>query len=44
MHWFTTIIAYAHHPEVSYGLESVDGDPVEIGMYRVKPFQLTRVA
>ncbi len=44
MHWFTTIIAYAHHPEVSYGLEPVDGDPVEVGMYRVRPFQLTRIA
>ena len=43
MHWLTTIIAYAHHPEVHYGLEDVEGKPVEVGMYRVAPFQLTRM-
>ncbi len=31
LHWLTTIIAYAHHPEVSYGLVSVEGEPVEVG-------------
>ena len=43
LHWLTTIIAYAHHPEVSYGLEMVEGEPVRIGQYRVAPFDLTRV-
>lgn len=37
-----TIIAYADHPEVKYGIELVDGDPVEIGPYRVVPFQLAK--
>ncbi len=42
LHWFTTIIAYAHHPEVAYGLEVLDGEPVQIGPYRVAPFLLAR--
>ena len=37
LHWLTTIIAYAHHPDVSYGLVVVDGEPVEAGPYRVAP-------
>lgn len=43
LHQFTTIVAYADHPEVQYGIEVVDGDPVPIGPYRVKPFQLTKL-
>ena len=43
LHWFTTIIAYGHHPEVAYGVEVVDGDPVELGPYRVAPFQLAKL-
>ncbi len=43
MHWLTTIIAYAHHPEVNYGLESVAGEPVVVGEYRVAPFDLIRL-
>ncbi len=42
LHWLTTIIAYAHHPEVSYGLETAAGEPVRVGNYRVAPFDLTR--
>lgn len=42
LHRFTTLIAYADHPEVQYGLEIVDGDPVTIGPYRVVPFELVR--
>ena len=42
MHWLTTVIAYAHHPEVNYGLENTDDDPVELGDYRVAAFQLVR--
>jgi hypothetical protein len=42
LHWLTTIIAYAHHPEVSYGLATVEGEPVQIGPYRVAPFELVK--
>jgi len=41
--WLTTIVAYAHHPEVAYGLEMVDGEPVEMGRYRVVPFELYKL-
>ena len=43
LHWLTTIIAYAHHPEVSYGLELANGEAVAIGEYRVAPFDLVRL-
>ena len=43
MHWLTTIIAYAHHPEVAYGLEPVAGEPVVVGEYRIMPFDLIRL-
>jgi hypothetical protein len=43
LHRLITIIAYADHPEVKYGIELADGDPVEIGPYRVVPFQLTKL-
>jgi hypothetical protein len=42
LHWLTTIIAYAHHPEVSYGLEVVAGDAVRVGDFKVAPFDLIR--
>lgn len=42
LHWLTTIVAYAHHPEVSYGLEITGGDPVQCGPYRVAPFALVK--
>jgi hypothetical protein len=42
LHWLTTIIAYAHHPDVSYGLIVSDGDPVEIGPYRIASFDLIK--
>ena len=42
LHWLTTIMAYAHHPEVSYGLNVVDGEPVQIGPYRIAPFELSK--
>lgn len=41
--WLTTIIAYSHHPEVAYGLELVPGEPVAIGPYRIRPFQLGKL-
>ncbi|MCX6066858.1 MAG: DUF5716 family protein [Chloroflexi bacterium] len=43
LHWLTTIIAYAHHPEVSYGLEVVDGEPVRVSDFKVAPFELIRL-
>lgn len=43
MHWLTTIIAYAHHPEVAYGLEPVMGEPVVVGEYKIAPFDLIRL-
>ncbi len=43
LHRFTTIIAYADHPEVQYGLELLGGEAVELGDYRVRPFQLVRL-
>lgn len=42
LHWLTTIVAYAHHPEVSYGLEVTGGEPVQVGLYRVAPFALVK--
>jgi hypothetical protein len=43
LHWLTTIIAYAHHPEVSYGIEVGNGEPVQVGCYRVIPFDLVKL-
>ncbi len=43
LHWLTTIIAYAHHPEVSYGLEVVEGEAVRVGQYKVVPFDLVKL-
>ncbi|HSG44318.1 MAG TPA: Wadjet anti-phage system protein JetA family protein [Anaerolineales bacterium] len=43
LHWLTTILAYAHHPEVAYGLEVADGEPVDMGAYRVVPFDLYKL-
>jgi hypothetical protein len=43
LHWLTTIIAYSHHPDVGYGLETADGEPVTVGPYRVVPFELFKL-
>lgn len=43
LHWLTTIVAYAHHPEVSYGLELADGEPIDMGTYRIIPFELIKL-
>ena len=43
LHWLTTILAYAHHPEVAYGLEVTDGEPVDMGAYRIAPFELYKL-
>jgi len=42
LHWLTTIIAYAHHPDVSYGLLVAGGEPVMVGSYRVASFDLVK--
>jgi len=43
LHWLTTIVAYAHHPEVSYGLEITNGDLVDMGTYKIVPFELVKL-
>ena len=43
LHWLTTIVAYAHHPEVSYGLELADGELIDMGKYRIVPFELVKL-
>lgn len=42
MQWAILTLAYGHHPEVGYGVEATEGDPVEIGLYRVQPFELVK--
>jgi hypothetical protein len=42
MQWAISALAYGHHPEVGYGVEAASGDPVEIGPYRVQPFELVK--
>jgi len=43
MQWAIFTLAYGHHPEVYYGVEPASGDPVEIGPYRVQPFELVKL-
>ena len=43
MQWAIFALAYGHHPEVYYGVEAAPGDPVEIGPYRVQPFELVKL-
>jgi hypothetical protein len=40
--WLIYTIAYGNHPEVSYGIEPLPGEMVELGLVRVRPFQLVR--
>ncbi len=42
MQWAIFTLAYGHHPEVDYGVEPADGDPLEIGPYLVQPFRLVK--
>jgi hypothetical protein len=42
MQWAISALAYGHHPEVGYGVEAASGAPVEIGPYRVQPFDLVK--
>ncbi|MDQ1300950.1 MAG: hypothetical protein QG637_871, partial [Chloroflexota bacterium] len=43
MQWAIFALAYGHHPEVHYGVEPARGAPVEIGPYRVQPFELVKL-
>jgi hypothetical protein len=40
--WLVYTIAYGNHPEVDYDLEPLPGEPVTLGLVRVRPFQLVR--
>jgi hypothetical protein len=40
--WLIYTIAYGNHSEVNYNLEPLAGEPVELGMVRVRPFQLVK--
>jgi hypothetical protein len=44
MQWAIFTLAYGNHPDVQYGVEAADGDPVAIGPYRVQPFELIKLA
>lgn len=40
--WLIYTIAYGNHPEVDYYLEPLPGEPVDLGLVRVRPFELVR--
>jgi len=40
--WLIYAIAYGNHPEVNYDVEPLAGEPVTLGMVRVRPFQLVK--
>jgi hypothetical protein len=40
--WLIYTVAYGNHSEVNYNIEPLAGEPVELGMVRVKPFQLVK--
>jgi hypothetical protein len=40
--WFIYVVAYGNHPDTDYGIEPVPGEPVPLGAYRVKPFELVK--
>ncbi|MBN1979618.1 MAG: hypothetical protein JW918_19660 [Anaerolineae bacterium] len=40
--WLIYTIAYGNHPEVNYNVEPLAGEPVTLGMVRVRPFQLVK--
>jgi hypothetical protein len=42
MSWVIFTLAYAHHPDVDYGVEPTSGAAIEMGPYRVQPFRLVR--
>jgi hypothetical protein len=40
--WLIYTIAYGNHPEVNYGIEPLPGEPVALGLVRVRPFRLVK--
>ena len=40
--WLIYTIAYGNHPEVRYDIESLPGEPVDLGVVTVRPFQLVK--
>jgi len=40
--WLIYTIAYGNHPEVNYGIEPLMGEAVDLGLVRVRPFQLVK--
>lgn len=38
LHTLTSVIAYGHHPDVHYGVEPIDGEPVPAGEFVMQPF------
>jgi len=40
--WLIYTIAYGNHPEVNYAIEPLDGEAVELGLVRVRPFRLVK--
>ena len=40
--WLIYAIAYGNHPEVNYDIEPLPGEPVVLGMVRVRPFRLVK--
>jgi hypothetical protein len=41
--WLIHAIAYGNHPEVNYGVEPVPGEPIDLGLVRVMPFELVKL-
>ncbi len=40
--WLIYTIAYGNHPEVNYELDPLPGEPVALGLVRVRPFRLVK--
>jgi len=40
--WLIYTVAFGNHPEVNYEVEPLPGEPVELGLVRVRPFQLVK--
>jgi hypothetical protein len=40
--WFVYVVAYGNHPDTEYGVEPLPGEPVPLGPYRIKPFELVK--
>ncbi len=41
--WLLYTIAYSFHPEVNYGIQVTPGEPVQVGPYRMEPFDLVKL-